>query len=240
MATRRPLAILLVALVALLFGFLVAAQLRAQLIVPGNRLARNEALVRSVQDLERSNQDERARVAALRGEVAGLETDEARRSDDARRLAQQVNDLRAHAGLTALHGPGVSVGVANGRPGPDLQGRTAYLVSFEDIQDVVNVLFAGGAEAVAVNGRRVTPGTAFAGSGDAVVVDQSGPLASPFRVVAVGDRGRMEQVLADPAALGNLRDRSRRYGLELTVAGSPDLSVPASDSSLEPRFAEPA
>lgn len=240
MATRRPLAILLVALVALLFGFLVAAQLRAQLIVPGNRLARSEALIRSVQDLERSNQDERARVAALRGDVAGLESDAARRSDDARRLAQQVDDLRAHAGLTALHGPGVTVVVANGRPGPDIQGRNAYLVSFEDVQDVVNALFAGGAEAVAVNGRRVTPETAFAGSGDAVVVDQSEPLSSPFRVVAIGDRGRMEQVLADPASLGDLRDRSRRYGLELTIAGSPDLSVPASDSSLEPRFAQPS
>lgn len=240
MASRRPLAVLLVALVALLFGFLVAAQLRAELIVPGNRLARNQALVRSVQDLDRSNQDERARVAALRAEVAALEADAAHRSDDARRLAQQVDDLRAHAGLTVLHGPGVTVEIADGRPGPDVQGRTAYLVSFEDVQDVVNVLFAGGAEAVAVNGHRVTPESAFAGSGGAVVVDQSGPLASPFRVVAVGDRGRMEQVLADPSSLGDLRDRSRRYGLELSIAGSPDLTVPAADSSLEPRFAQPA
>ena len=240
MATRRPLAILLVALVALLFGFLVAAQLRSQLIVPGNRVARNDALVRTVQDLERTNQDERARVSSLRGDISGLEADEARRSDGARRLAQQVDDLRAHAGLTALHGPGVTVEVANGRPGPDIQARTAYLVNFEDVQDVVNTLFAGGAEAVAVNGHRVTPETAFAGSGGAVVIDQSGPLSSPFRIVGIGDRGRMEQVLADPASLGDLRDRSRRYGLELSVSGSPDLSVPASDASLEPRYAEPA
>src|SRR5579859_4095131 len=115
MPSRRLLAALVVALVALLFGFLLAAQLHSQLLVPGNRVARDQALVRSVQDLERSNQDERTRLAALRAEVDALESAAARRSESTRQLAQEVDDLRAHAGLTPLRGPGVTVRIANGR-----------------------------------------------------------------------------------------------------------------------------
>ena len=239
MRVHRPLVTVLVALVALAFGFLAAAQLRAEVIVPGNRVARGEALVRTVTDLERTNSTERMRVASLRSEVADLESAAARRSDSDRQLAQEVQDLRSHAGLTPVHGPGVSIDLANGIPGPDIEGRTAYLVNFEDVQDVVNVLFAGGAEAVAVNGHRVTPATAFGGSGSAVVVDQSEPLGSPFRIAAVGNRNGMEQALADPAALGGLRNRARSYGLRLTIAGSPDISLPPSDASVEPSYARP-
>lgn len=239
MRIRRPLATLLVAATALVFGFLVAAQLRAQLIVPGNRVARTDALVRTVQDLERSNRDERDRLQALRVDVAGLEAAAARRSESARSAEQQVGDLRQHAGLTPLRGPGVTVELGNGRPAADAEARSAYLVNFQDLQDVTNVLFAGGAEAVAVNGHRITPMTAFGGSGSAVVIDQSEPLSSPFRVVAVGNRSQMEQHLAEPATLGDLRDRQRRYGLAVTVTGSPDLTLPAADASLEPRHAQP-
>lgn len=240
MTARRALGYLLVALSALAFGFLLAAQLRTQLLVPGNQVARNAALVRSVQDLERANASDRARVASLRAQVDALEADAAQRSNATQALAQQVQDLRAHAGLTTLRGPGVTVMLANGQPGPDFQGRSAYLVNFEDVQDVVNTLFEGGAEGVAVNGHRVTPASAFGGSGSSVVIDQSEPLGSPFQITAVGNRGGMEQLLAQPAVLGDLRDRARRYGLELAVTGAPDLRLPASDSTLMPHYAQAA
>jgi uncharacterized protein YlxW (UPF0749 family) len=234
----RTVAYGLVALAALAFGFLLAAQLRTQLLVPGNQVARNAALIRSVQDLEKSNAAARAQVASLRGQVNDLESAAARRSDSAKSLEQQVRDLRSHAGLTVMRGPGVTVTVANGQPGPDLTGRTAYLVNFQDIQDVVNTLYGGGAEGVAVNGQRVTPGTAFGGSGSAVVIDQGEPLSSPFKVTAVGDRGQMEQLLSQPSVLGDLRERARRYNLQLAVTGAPDLSLPASDASQLPRYAQ--
>ena len=240
MALRRPLVTVLVALVALAFGFLAAAQLRAELIVPGNRVARDQALVRTVTDLEKTNAASRLKVAGLRTEVSDLESAATRRSDADRQLAQEVQDLRAHAGLTPVHGPGVAVDLANGVPGPGIEGRTAYLINFEDIQDVVNLLFAGGAEAVAVNGHRITPASAFGGSGGAVVVDQSEPLGSPFRIAAVGNRNGMEQALAAPAALGGLRNRVRSYGVRLAITGSADLSLPASDASVEPTYARPA
>lgn len=231
---------LLLAVTALAFGFFFASQVRTQLILPSNRVARNEALLRSARDLEGKNAAYRSRIAKLRDEVAQIEADASRQSDTVRDAQQQVSDLEAHAGLTALHGPGVTVALDNGVPGPDVGGKTGYLINFQDIQDVVNLLYQGGAEGVAVNGRRISPLTGFRSSAGNVVIDQGPPLQSPFTIVAVGNRAEMERLLGDPSSLGDLRQRQRQFQLRVSWNGSPEVSLPAYDSSLEAPDLKPA
>ena len=233
MSRDRFLGIFGVAAVALATGFLVAGQVRAQLLTPSNQVARYQALVRSVRDLEKTNESSRAEIATLRAEIDALERAAAQQSDTTRALQNQVADLRAHAGLTAVHGPGVEVGLGNGAPGPDQGGQLGYLINYQDVQDVVNLLFAHGAEGVSVSGRRITPLSAFSGSAGQVVIDQGPPLAAPIKVLAVGDRNRMIAALDDPSSLPDLRDREVRFQILLTVAGMPDVKLPAYDSSLQ-------
>ena len=226
-----------VALTALGLGFFFATQLRSQLIPPSAQVARNQALASTVQSLERDNASSRARVAATRGEISALETRAAARSDTSRRLADEVGDLRAHAGLTRIHGPGESVTLGNGRPNPAALGDTSYLVDFKDVQDVINLLFQGGAEAVAVNGRRISPASRMTGSGGTVVIDQGPPLEAPFQVAAIGNRSSMDGLLADPASLGDLKRRQRELGVQLGWQGAGDLSLPPYDSTLDVTYA---
>jgi uncharacterized protein YlxW (UPF0749 family) len=233
MSRSRILGIFVVAAVALATGFLVAGQVKAELLTPSNQLARYQALVRSVQDLENTNESSRAKIAALRADIDALEGAAAQRSATTQALKDQVADLRTHAGLTALHGPGVEVGLANGIPGPDQAGQAGYLIDYQDVQDVVNLLFAHGAEGVSVSGRRITPLSAFSGSEGEVVIDQGPPLTAPIKVLAVGDRNQMVTVLDDPSSLPDLRDRVVRFQVVMTVSGSPDVKLPAYDSSLQ-------
>ena len=223
--------IAVVALIALAVGFVLAGQVRAQLLTPSNQVARYQALVRSVQELEATNADERGQIADLRAQIDALESEAAARSATTQALKNQVSDLRAHAGLVAMHGPGVQVVLRDGVSGPG--SGTGYLVNFQDVQDVVNLLFAEGAEAVAVGGRRITPLSAFSGSEGQIVIDQGPPLASPVKVDAIGDRNRMVAALDDPSALPGVRARQVQFSLHLTFEGVPDVSVPASDSSLQ-------
>ena len=232
MTPRQLAGIAVLAVVALATGFVLAGQVKAQLLTPSNQVARYQALVMSVQELEATNSESRREIAALRAEIDSLEADAAARSAATQDLRGQVDDLRAHAGLVAMHGPGIEVDLRSGDAGSAATG-TAYLVNFEDAQDVVNLLFAEGAEGVAVNGRRITPLTAFSGSAGQVVIDQGPPLESPIKVVAVGDRNRMVAALDDPAALASIRAREVEFNLHLTFFGSPDLSLPAYDSSLQ-------
>ena len=235
MSRRRVVSILVVAAVALATGFLVAGQIKVQLLTPSNQVARYQALVRSVQELEASNSDSRKKIATLRAQIDELEAAAAQRSAATKALQDQVADLRAHAGLTPLHGPGVEVNIANGVPGSDTGGDAGYLVNFKDVQDLVNLLFARGAEGIAVGGRRVTPLTAFSGSGNQVIIDQGPPITSPIKLLAVGDRLRMEAALADPSALPDIRAREVQFQLQISFSGGPDLTLPAYDSSLDTR-----
>jgi uncharacterized protein YlxW (UPF0749 family) len=229
----------LLALVALATGFVLAGQLRTQLLTPSNQLARYQALVHSVQDLEATNAEDRRQIAALRSQIAALEAGAAARSAETQALHGQVADLRAHAGLVALHGPGVEVQLRNGVAGPNASA-TSYLVNFQDVQDLVNFLFGNGAEAIAVSGRRITPLSSFSGSAGQVVIDQGPPLSSPLTVDAIGDRNRMSDALADPLALPDLREREVQFQLQVTFRGVPDTAVPAYDSSLQIPHVQPA
>ena len=237
--TRRQLAsVAVVAGVALATGFVLAGQLRAELLTPSNQVARYQALVRSVQDLETTNTDLRHRIGLLRVQIDQLELQAAQRSAATQALKSRLADLQAHAGLTPMHGPGIEVVLANGVPGPESSLR--YLVNFQDVQDIVNLLFAQGAEGVAVSGRRITPLTAYSGSAGEVVIDQGPPLSSPIRIVAVGDRNRMEAAMNDASSLPDLRARQVQFQLRISVRGAPDIQLPAYDSSLEAPYVSPA
>jgi uncharacterized protein YlxW (UPF0749 family) len=233
--------IFVVAAVALATGFLVAGQAKVQLLTPSNQLARYQALVRSVQELEAANADSRQKIAALRARIDALEAAAAQRSATTQALQGKVADLRARAGLTGLRGPGVEVDLADGvpGPGPDSGGQAGYLVNFKDVQDLVNLLFAQGAEGIAVNGRRITPLSYFSGSSGEVVVDQGPPLSAPIKVQAVGNRTRMEAALDNPSALPDIRAREVQFQLRVSFSGSPDISLPAYDSSLDIRHVSP-
>jgi uncharacterized protein YlxW (UPF0749 family) len=233
MSRQHLVSILVVAAVAMATGFLVAGQVKVQLLTPSNQVARYQALVRSVQDLEATNADSRSKIAALRAKIDSLVADAAQRSAATQALQSQVADLRAHAGLTPLHGPGVEVELTNGVPGQGQGGQAAYLVNFQDAQDLTNLLFAQGAEGISVNGRRITPLSAFSGSAGQVIIDQGPPISSPLKVLAVGDRNRMEAALNDPSAVPDIRAREVQFQLGLTFVGAPDVALPAYDSSLE-------
>ena len=73
MSRSRVTGILVVAAVALATGFLVAGQVKAQLLTPSNQVARYQALVRSVQDLEATNADSRQKIATIRSQIDALE-----------------------------------------------------------------------------------------------------------------------------------------------------------------------
>src|SRR5436305_15254927 len=80
MSSRNLASIALLAGVALATGFVLAGQVKTQLLTPSNQVARYQALVRSVQDLEATNADDRPQIAAPRSQIDALESAAATKS----------------------------------------------------------------------------------------------------------------------------------------------------------------
>ena len=112
-------------------------------------------------------------MSRLRGEaLSGSETN--------RLLRDQVLAHELAAGLVAVTGPGVVVELTDGPPTDHAGGVDLARVLDRDLQVVVNGLFASGAEAVSVNGERITALSAIRGAGGAVLVELSTPV-TPVR-----------------------------------------------------------
>ena len=80
LARQHLAGIVLVALVALATGFVLAGQVRAQVLTPSNQVARYQALARNVQELEATNADARRKIASPRAQIDALESEAQKRS----------------------------------------------------------------------------------------------------------------------------------------------------------------
>ena len=185
-----------------------------------------------------------AQVEQLRRETSQLQNSVLTDTQAGRAIAQSRDELTAANAETAVTGPGVAVtvddapeaatgrGSAERRPdGTVVTGR----VSDRDLQDVVNALWAAGAEAVSVGGIRLSPGTAIRTAGETILADYR-PLTAPYAVLAIGDPGTLGDRFraAGSGILGRLRDQ----GSLVRVSPRTDLNLPAAASTTS-RVAQP-
>ncbi|MEE1814152.1 DUF881 domain-containing protein [Streptomyces sp. SP18ES09] len=149
------------------------------------------------------------------------------------------------SGATPVHGPGVKLvvddakGTDPGGGGPrESAGFTdTGRVRDRDLQRVVNGLWESGAEAVAINGQRLTSLSAIRAAGDAVLVDNR-PLVPPYTVLAIGDGQRLGTAFQDSADGQYLHALVENFGIRSRISAEGDVRLPAAPS-LTVRTAEP-
>jgi uncharacterized protein YlxW (UPF0749 family) len=229
-----------VSLATFLVTGLAATQFRSQPLPPSNRLARDEALRQSVNQLEDQNRTLKARVQSLQASVKATEDESATRSSAAQQVKAQLDDEKTIAGLTAIHGPGVTVLLHDGSDPNDPNDRSlGWTVHYQDMQDIVNLLWASGAEGIALNGQRIVPTTAFHYAGVNILVNNGNRLSAPYTVTAIGDPSALANGIGDPDQLAELKSRSRIYGLGLSWVRSTRLSISAYDATFLVKDAQP-
>ena len=229
-----------VSLATFLVAGLAATQFRSQPLPPSNRVAREQALRQSVNQLQDQNTALKARVQALEAGVKVREDESARRSTAAQEVKAQLDEQKTYAGLSALHGPGLTVLLHDGTdPNSSADQSLGWTIHYQDLQDIVNLLWASGAEAIAVNGQRIVPSTAFHYAGVNILVNNASRLSPPYTVIALGDPPALANGVGNPDQLAELKSRSRIYGLGLSWLRSTRLSVPAYDATFLMKYAQP-
>ncbi|MEV8046168.1 DUF881 domain-containing protein [Streptomyces griseoluteus] len=152
------------------------------------------------------------------------------------------------SGAIAVHGPGVKLVVndakeaSSGGDGTNPRESAGFSdtgrVRDRDMQRVVNGLWASGAEAVSINGQRLTALSAIRAAGDAILVDNR-PLVPPYTVLAVGDGQKLStafQNSADGLYLHALQDN---FGIRTAISAEGDVRLPAAPSVIV-RTAQPS
>lgn len=142
------------------------------------------------------------------------------------------------AGATPVTGPGVKLVVddakeassgGGGNPRTSSDFSDTGRVRDRDMQRVVNGLWASGAEAISVNGQRLTALSAIRAAGDAILVDNK-PLAPPYTVLAIGDGKRLSTAFQDSADGQYLHVLEENYGIRTSISAETGLRLPAAPS----------
>ncbi|MEU6368760.1 DUF881 domain-containing protein [Streptomyces sp. NPDC046931] len=142
------------------------------------------------------------------------------------------------SGAVAVHGPGVKLVVndakeattgGGGNPRETSGFSDTGRVRDRDMQRVVNGLWESGAEAIAINGQRLTALSAIRAAGDAILVDNR-PLVPPYTVLAVGDGQRLSTRFQNSADGLYLHALQQNYGIRTGISTEADVRLPAAPS----------
>lgn len=188
------------------------------------RLSETEKRIR---ELEANNTD-------LAKRVAQFEQSSGQSSRQSELLKRDLDATRAVAGLTSVTGPGVIVDLAD-NPRKGQEELFGGVVHDEDLLLAVNELWNAGAEAIAVNGIRLSAGWQIRCAGS--IINVCGKrVASPYKIEAIGDPSLLKSAWNMPNAVA---DRFKNV-LQLKVAIRTAQSVTLPAGSIEkPKLAQP-
>ncbi|MFI6033784.1 DUF881 domain-containing protein [Streptomyces sp. NPDC051315] len=150
------------------------------------------------------------------------------------------------AGAVEVHGPGIKLVVDDAKEAStggegDARETSGFSdtgrVRDRDMQRVVNGLWASGAEAVSINGQRLTALSAIRAAGDAILVDNK-PLVPPYTVLAVGDGKNLGTRFQDSADGLYLHALQENFGIRTALSAEDDVRLPAAPSVIV-RTAQP-
>lgn len=231
----RVLAMLALLLVGLLLA-VAGAQVRRGEPVAARQRAR---MVDEIHSRTSETDDLARRLDRLRGETARLraaalaESAAGRRADRALAAAETAAAARPAAGQALV----VTLDDAPRGDSADASADDGRVYD-QDLQILVNGLWAAGATAVGINGLRLTPTTAIRTAGEAVLVDYR-PLTGPYVVTALGSTGPLRAAFTGSAADQRLTALRDRYGLRYGLRTEDQARLPAAAPSA-PRYARPA
>jgi uncharacterized protein YlxW (UPF0749 family) len=166
--------------------------------------------------------------AALSAEIAQIQAEALESANPG--LFARLQQAELASGAIAVTGPGLVIQLTESES--EAAADDAARVHDVDLQIVTNALWAAGAEAIAINGQRLTALSAIRGAGAAILVDLA-PLLGPYRVEAIGDSRAIQTEFARSSAANHLAFLSGTYGIAVEVTAASDLTLPgAGDTTL--------
>jgi len=221
---RRPRSQIALAAIALLLGFLLVVQVRAQQAGTGLEAQSSQDLTLLIANLATRSDALRAELADLQRQLDTMSAAKARGETSVGQLRSDLERVRLWAGLEPATGPGVRITV----DGP---------VPAVAMVDLVNELRNVGAEAIAVDGVRVVAGSVVAGPPRGLSIDNTA-LGPRVEITAIGNAPTLTGALTRAGGIvAQVQATYADVGIEVTPLDA--VEVPATERTLVPVVGQP-
>jgi uncharacterized protein YlxW (UPF0749 family) len=223
------------ALTLVALGFLLVVAYQQTIADEPAASSARKTLVGQVQSRRQETMQLQDQADKLRDDVAAL-----RERQLGGAAVAQLRELEATTGLAPVKGSGTKITIKDGPTSVDPvtgEHKTDALVKDTDLQLACNALWAAGAEAVAVNGQRLTATSTIRQAGEVILVDFR-PVTTPYEVVAIGPDS-LSGDFRDGYAGRFFKELSSRYGMGFDASDVDNVTLDAA-TELNLRVAQPS
>ena len=182
------------------------------------------ALIEQVKDRRAVLGAERRTIATLTKQTRQLRSALLSGTHDADGLLAEITRLSLRSGTGPAVGPGVEI-VADDKPDAE-DDRSRVLDT--DLQGLVNGLWEAGAEAISINGERLTALSAIRHAGSAITVNLTS-LNRPYKIKAIGDPKTMPTRFQSSRTGGAWLDLVNQVGLVYSMTTKTSLELPGAE-----------
>lgn len=216
-----------------LIGLAVSLQWQAKsTTAPITRESTREQVSASVQRLEDEQNDLKEQIGSLRAEIASFQADLSKRKVTLSGISDELERQKMAAGFVPVKGKGLKVTLNDSSETAIAEGEDPekYLIHEYDLRDVVNSLWAAGAEAVSVNQERIVGVTSIYCVGSTIMVNDT-RMSPPYEIRAIGDPSSLLAAVEGSEELAQLRARAGSYKLGFEIEEAGEVVLPAYSGS---------
>ena len=214
---------LLLFVICLILGIALVTQVRAQRTDPLSSLSQ-EQLVELLDNLSVQEQNLRVERGRLESQVSQLQ-DESQKEEAAAAAAKKAEEqAKINSGQVAVHGPGIEMVIVDSTHS---LSSTHFVMAMGELRNA-------GAEAVDINGHRITIASSFTRDGGVIRVDGE-EITSPYVWKVIGDSQTISTALEIQAGSAA---QMRAKGASVTITQIKDLTISSTSTPKVPEFAK--
>jgi uncharacterized protein YlxW (UPF0749 family) len=226
----KPLGLFWVSIALFISGIAVGVIMSAQW-QPGAANAsstRPSSLASTIARLEQEQADLKQQVTSLQSQFGSAQGEASTRKANLLQINRELDQARIASGAMPMHGPGVVARLDDSAAPfvPADEDPSNYIIHDYDLRDILNALWIAGAEAVSLNGERITSTTSLYCVGSTIVCNVT-RLSPPYEIHAIGDPNTLADALHNSPQMAKFNLRAEIYDLPVKVDQRQDVQVPA-------------
>lgn len=226
-------AVLSIAIVSLVLGIMLAIQFKTTQNINSDLVpARVNDLTQKLNTVTEEREALAEEVLSLREKLKNVRDYNQAMAD----LQDELQTANMVAGLTSAEGPGVIL-TMNDSPRNLQAGENPnpLLIHDQDLLIIVNELKASGAEAISINGERLTAMSEIRCAGTMILVNWT-KIAPPFEIKAIGNPDMLESGLL---IKGGYLESLKFLGIQANIQKVEKLEVPAYSGRTKFSYSKP-
>ena len=194
---------------------------------------KNPAATSNLSTLVRNRQEQ---VKSLENEVSALDAQIQSFSSASPQSGDE--DVFTARSTQTVTGPGIQITLSDAPPGQIPEGATPndLVIHQQDIEDTMNALWNGGAEAMTVQGVRITSRTVIRCIGNVILVDGTS-FSPPYVIQAIGDPATLRATVTANPRMVNYQAYVTKYGLGWDMQTNDSLSFAPATTPLTVNYA---